>query len=184
MKHTKFLLTFAVALLLPLYAASQNGFSAGVNWFTPTEKGMGASDFNGYGIEGAYKIGVLKRMFVEPHLGLYTSIHHNVPLPGNTDYKLGKTHAYGMNFGGDLGLKLFSFVKIFIGPDFRFDFKHHYKGDCRDRFNYSTIYWWFGVSVDVWKLSLRGSYNLGMTDFEDGIDEKVNTVAVGLRYSF
>lgn len=53
-----------------------------------------------------------------------------------------------------------------------------------DKFNYSTIYWRFGLSINVWKLSLRGSYNLGLTDFEEGTDDKVDTVTLGLRYYF
>lgn len=184
MKKIISLLTFAAALLMPLFAASQNGFSAGVNWFTPTENRISARDFNGFGIDGAYKIGIIKRLYVEPHMGFYTSIHHNLPWPGGSYDNIGKTHAYGVNLGGDVGLKLFSFLNVFTGPDFRFDFKHHYTGDCMDKFNYSTIYWRFGLSINVWKLSLRGSYNLGLTDFEDGTDDKVDTVTLGLRYYF
>ena len=75
MKKIISLLTFAAALLMPLFAASQNGFSAGVNWFTPTENRIAERDFNGFGIDGAYKIGIIKRLYVEPHMGIYTSIH-------------------------------------------------------------------------------------------------------------
>lgn len=197
--------------LLALQAAArepwQNGFSVGVegNFALYDEKETVFNDFKGTTVSGSYTAFLTKGLFVRPMLMFYYEDHDYYPLdnsvpPGYPQPARGKSdkddHLTEVGFGvACLGGYRFPVGKEFsvdlqTGPYYGIAIDQHQTifGHHRfDLYNKSSLRWRFGLGLNVWRLTVNASFDLGLLKVRperEHSDCESNVVNVGIGYNF
>ncbi len=198
----KILLTIAMAVGMAGIAQAQefwkSGFTAGASYnFTTANDGTDEySAFSGTTISGGYKHYLVKGLFIHTELSFYYEDHKPTLLLGVSN---NGSHATETGLGLDVkaGYTLCPWEKvsldIFTGPYYSYAWDMH-ETMVGDRhldldYNKSSLRWRFGVGVNVWKMSLRASYDLSMLKVGDGWEHDGKTrqsdvITIGLYYNF
>lgn len=197
--------------LLALQAAArepwQNGFSVGVegNFALFDENETVFNDFKGTTVSGSYTAFLAKGLFVRPMLMFYYEDHDYYPLdnsvpPGYPQPARGKSdkddHLTEVGFGvACLGGYRFPVGKEFsvdlqTGPYYGIAIDQHQTvfGHHRfDLYNKSSLRWRFGLGLNVWRLTVDASFDLGLLKVRperEHSDRESNVVSVGIGYNF
>ena len=187
--------------LLALQAAAgepwQNGFSVGVegNFALYDEKETVFNDFKGTTVSGSYTAFLWKGFFVQPRLSVYYE-HHEIDMLDGITIDPDTDHAT------EVGIGLAAFggyrvpagnicsIDVFTGPYYGIAINQHQtvSGHHRfDLFNKSSLRWRFGLGLNVWRLTVGASFDLGLLKVSpewEHSDRESNVVSVGIGYNF
>ena len=191
--------------LLALQAAArepwQNGFSVGVegNFALFDNQKFGRNDYNdfkGATISGSYTAFLWKGFFVQPRLSVYYE-HHEIDMLDGITIDPDTDHATEVGiglaaFGGyRVPAGTICSIDFFTGPYNGISINQHQtvSGHHRfDLFNKSSLRWRFGLGVNVWRLTVGASFDLGLLKFDKESrwydDRESNVVSVGIGYNF
>lgn len=197
--------------LLALQAAArepwQNGFSVGVegNFALCDKYETVFNDFKGTTVSGSYTAFLAKGFFVKPQISVYYESHSTEseywdwdggPSPETIDHHASET---GMGFAVFAGYRIPAgklSVDLFTGPYYSIAIDQHetyerlYAGDSAptvshdmNQFNTSSLRWRFGVGLNVWRLTISASFDIGVLKIDSNLRES-NVAGVGIGYNF
>ncbi len=154
------------------------------------------NQFGLFGIEGGYSFDVSSLFWLNPEASLYYQhlpelCNYEFFAPGATS---GSASTCANTFGGGLGLYIGKdFIKplgIFTGPLVRCNFyqkeRVHFDNGDTMTYDYSehraNLLWRFGLEFKTWRLRVRASYDLYVTDRSIYDEKKSGAVAVGIAF--
>ncbi len=155
--------------------------------------------FGLFGVNANYSIDLTSKIFVSPEVSLYYQHLPDggempvwIPYPGwelNGEYSQ-TANTFGGGLGAYAGLRFAKPVFFFTGPLARCNFYQKVRKNYNGEITYHDIYehranllWRFGLGVDVWRLRIRASYDLYVTDRGINDDEKKSgAVSVGVAF--
>ncbi|HIU39266.1 MAG TPA: outer membrane beta-barrel protein [Candidatus Limisoma intestinavium] len=189
----------------------QNGFSVGVEGnFSITNSdnsnlnnAEAFNDFKGTAISGSYTAFLAKGLFVRPQISVYYEDHDAVKglalgglSPETIDLHASET---GVGFAVFAGYRIPAgklSVDLFTGPYYSIAIDQHetyerlYAGDSAptvshdmNQFNTSSLRWRFGVGLNVWRLTISASFDIGVLKIDSNLRES-NVAGVGIGYNF
>ena len=202
----KRIILIAAMGLLALQAAAgepwQNGFSVGVEGnfslanYESMSKDVAFNDFWGTTVSGSYTAFHWKGLFVRPELSMYYERHAIEMLLGGS--YADRDHVAEMGFG----IALFGGYRVPLGAKTSFDLltgpyytiavnQHETNGDDHEfnLYNKSSLRWRFGVGLNVRRLTIGASFDLGLLKIggfssSHSDDRESNVVSVGIGYNF
>lgn len=217
----KLLVIAAIALAtLPMAAQDhwRNGFSVGAEGNFSLLKddavksqlnGESFNDFKGSTISGSYTAFLVKGLFVRPQVAFYYEAHGHpqiteaippvgITFPKGPSDKDDHTTEVGIGvacFGGYRFPIAKLSLDVLTGPYYGIAINQHETFQTRhyfDLYNKSSLRWRFGVGLNVWKLTVSASFDVGMlqqkayndTLWEWTEEKESNVVSVGLSYNF
>lgn len=170
----------------------------------------GGRVFRGGTVTGGYRFYMIAGLYLQPEFSLYYEdhdldyLHSTVDGAYNEPYdESAKLASYEVGFGlaGMAGYNLDCgknrSVDIFTGPYFNCAFaqKEKYWGEEYSLYNKPSLRWRFGVAFNFWRISIKGSFDLSLTNQYDkeryapseilhDHPEEANVVNVGIGYHF
>ena len=180
------IMVLAGCLTMP---AQSNDFTVEVASVNSHANGRSYNTYHGVELNGGYQFNFLKRIYVEPQIGL-TWLNHkdleNGPVgggPGTFWQKVHNKSSLDIRLGATGGVKLCKYIGVFTGPDLRFNV---WKEDLvydNPPVKTTAAWWRFGLDVFVWKLRFRGSVGVSMNHpyYED---ERNDNYTIGIAYQF
>lgn len=180
------ILVLAGCLTMP---AQNNGFTVELSTVNSFSNDGTYSEYHGLEVNGGYQLNFLKRIYVEPQLGLTWLYHdylkHAAPGGSYREEHYNKS-SLDIHLGAIAGVKLCRYVGLFTGPDLRFNVWREDLDDLYNEHEKKTAAWWrFGADVFVWKLRLRGSVGVALNKpYEYYSDERNDNYTIGIAYQF
>lgn len=199
--------------LLSLQAAArelwQNGFSVGVegNFALYDKYEIPFNDFKGTTISGSYTAFFAKGFFVKPQISVYYESHSTEsgywdggPSPKTIDHHASET---GIGLAVFAGYRIPAgqlSVDLLTGPCYSVAIDQHETYEYQfasqpsstvshymDQYNKSSLRWRFGLGLNVWRLTVGASFDLGLLKVKperEHSDRESNVVSVGIGYNF
>lgn len=191
--------------IITIIAALSTGWNAGA--MRPGELYVGAegsysvvnnsgSKYGLFGINANYSINLSSLFFVSPEASLYYQHYPNgTPIYGwigdSAMPNVGKSSFTANTFGGGLGAYLgFRFRKpvfIWTGPQALCNFYQQCRYRIGDKVTYhdltenrANLLWRFGLGFDVWRLRIRASYDLYVTNRVEYHTKKDGAISLGI----
>ena len=171
------IMVLAGCLTMP---AQSNSFTAEVASVNSFEDYKSERTYHGVEVNGGYQFNFLKRIYVEPQIGLTWLSHcRDIPCGVPVD-KEGNITTLGINIGATGGVKLCRYIGLFTGPDVKIDVYSQDEHACE---KVTSAWWRFGLDVFVWKLRIRGSVDVGMNKPYSKYETN-HAYTIGLAYQF
>lgn len=199
--------------LLALQAAARepwrNGFSVGVegNFALCDKYETVFNDFKGTTVSGSYTAFLAKGFFVKPQISVYYESHSTEseywdggPSPETIDHHASET---GMGFAvfagyripaGQLSVDLLTGPYYSVAIDQHETYEYQFAGKpsstvfhYMDQYNKSSLRWRFGLGLNVWRLTVGASFDLGLLKVRpdrEYSDRESKVVSVGIGYNF
>ena len=209
----KRIIMIAAMGLLALQAAARepwrNGFSVGVegNFSLYDEKETVFNDFKGTTVSGSYTAFLAKGLFVRPQISVYYEDHDAVKglalgglSPETIDLHASET---GVGFAvfagyripaGQLSVDLLTGPYYSVAIDQHETYEYQFAGKpsstvshYMDQYNKSSLRWRFGLGLNVWRLTVGASFDLGLLKVRpdrEYSDRESKVVSVGIGYNF
>ena len=193
----------------------QNGFSVGVEGnFSITNSdnsnlnnAEAFNDFKGTAISGSYTAFLAKGLFVRPQISVYYEDHDAVKglalgglSPETIDLHASET---GVGFAvfagyripaGQLSVDLLTGPYYSVAIDQHETYEYQFAGKpssavshYMDQYNKSSLRWRFGLGLNVWRLTVGASFDLGLLKVRpdrEYSDRESKVVSVGIGYNF
>lgn len=174
------------------------------------EYGYRGLDFWGIAATGGYRFYMIDGLYISPQVSLYYEnhkldrIYRDIPWgidatrsvsinpdEGEEISNKSKSHSYeiGFGLGGMVGYNIicgkYRSIDFFTGPYFNCAFKQEevYKGLKCGLYNKPSMRWRFGVAFNFWRIAVKGSFDLSLTNQYENLGE-ANVVNVGIGYHF
>lgn len=184
---------FLLCAAVPMYARG-NGFNIGLGSQIAIEgdKNFPLDDCGkpyrwGMSVIGGYTLN-FGRFFFNPEVALYwEKIKQGYDAPY---YVHGWSFSDGNNFGGSvaahIGYNIGAGFEVFTGPWTKCNFAqwHSKDGEWNRQYNRAEALWRIGVGYTLWRMTLRASYNIQMSDGDYWATAKCNTIDVAIYYNF
>ena len=156
-------------------------------WYAGVEGGYFLGEKPRYwqvAVTGSYTKAFSQFISLDANASLYNQNYNEaaidvqyVPYPGwKPTHPASNSHTFGGSLGINVMLKLNGPVSLFTGPkvDCNFYQPEYYE------FHRATAQWRVGLNVDVWKLRVRASWDIMMTNRNDS--SKGSAITVGVAY--